>query len=127
MMIAGGFIWHIVRALRRSFGRIALLFLVTGLIAAIVVELVAIFESGGQFPSAPTHLIALVLGLAFAYACSATMLVVEIIRDLYLTVEEIERDFRDKFTASSKLVDDVVEGMGAGVMGSAVQRTFGRR
>ena len=127
MMIAGGFIWHIVRALRRSFGRIALLFLVTGLIAAIVVELVAIFESGGQFPSAPTHLIAIVLGFAFAYACSATMLVVEIIRDLYLTVEEIERDFRDKFTASSKLVDDVVEGMGAGVMGSAVQRTFGRR
>jgi hypothetical protein len=126
-MIAGGFIWHLFRALRRSFGRIALLFLVTGLIAAIVVELVAIFESGGQIPSAPTHLTALVLGFAVAYACSATMFVVEIIRDLYLTMEEIERDFREKFTAGSELVDDLVGGVGAGLTGNAVQRTFGRR
>ncbi len=126
-MIAGGFIWHLFRALRRSFGRIALLFLVTGLIAAIVVELVAIFESNGEFPSTPTHLTALVLGLAVAYACSATMFVFEIIRDLYLTMEEIERDVRDKFTASSGLVDDMVGGVGTGLMGNAVQRTFGRR
>ena len=127
MMIAGGFIWHLFRALRRSFGRIALLFLVTGLIAAIVVELVAIFESGGQFPSTPTHLTALVLGLAVAYACSATMMVVEIIRDLYLTMEEIERDVRNKFTASAGVVDGLVEGVGAGMMGNAIERTFGKR
>jgi len=126
-MIAGGFVWHLFRALRRSFGRIALLFLVAGLIAAIVVELVAIFEGNGDLPSAPTHLTALVLGLAVGYAVSATMFVVEIIRDLYLTMEEIERDVRDKFTASSGLVNDLVGGVDAGVMGNAVRRTFERR
>ncbi len=126
-MIAGGFIWHLFRALRRSFGRIALLFLVTGLIAAIVVELAAIFESNGHLPSLPTHLTALALGLAVGYAASATMFVVEVIRDLYLTMEEIERDVRDKFTASSGLVDDLVGGVGTGVMGKAVRRTFDRR
>ncbi len=125
-MIAGGFLFHLFRALRRSFGRLALMFLVTALIAAIVVELVSIYESGGQLPSQLTHLIALLLGLVVGYAVTATMLIVELIRDLILTVDEMEHDFVTKFETGSRLMDDLVDGGAAHLLDGAVHRVFER-
>jgi hypothetical protein len=125
-MIAGSFIWHLFRALRRSFARIALLFLVTALIAAVVVELASIFMSNGQLPSLPTHLTALALGLAVGYATSATAMVVEIIRDLYITMEDMEHDVVNEFRTASGIVDGLVQGVGGNVVGNVVERTFRR-
>jgi hypothetical protein len=105
-MIAGGFFWHLLRTLRRSFGRIFLLFFVTGLIAAIVVELAAIIVTGGQFPSPWTHITAAILFFVVGYGVSITMLTAEIIRDLVTTVEDMAKDVRNELTASGKVVTD---------------------
>lgn len=126
-MLAGGFIWHLLRTLRRSFGRVSLWFLVTGLIAAVMVELVAIFESGFQPPSGLTHLTALVLGVGVGYAAAATVFVFEVIRDLFETVEEVEQDVRKELSSGEALVDGLVEGVTGGLMGHMVERTFGQR
>src|SRR5690349_14809479 len=126
-MLAGGFMWHLFRALRRSLGRIMLWFLVTGLIAAVIVELVGIYESGGQLPTTLTHITAAVLGVAVGYAMSATMLIAEIIRDLFITIEDIEHDVRNEFAAGSRLVDDLIEGGSTHLLGGVVHRTFDRK
>lgn len=126
-MLAGGFMWHLFRALQRSLGRIVLWFLVTGLIAAVVVELVGIYESDGQLPTALTHITAAVLGVVVGYAVSATLLIAEIIRDLFLSVEEIGHDVRNEVVAGGKLVDDLIEGGSSQLLGGVVHRTFDRK
>lgn len=126
-MLAGGFIFHLLRALRRSFARIALWFLVTGLIAAVLVELAGIYASGGKLPTELTHIMALILGLVVGYGVSATMLVVEIIRDLFITVDEMEHDFFTKVEMGGQLLDGLVEGGGAHLIDGAVHRAFERR
>ncbi|HEX6819575.1 MAG TPA: hypothetical protein VF120_14460 [Ktedonobacterales bacterium] len=126
-MLAGGFIWHLFRALKHAFARIALMFVVTGLIAAVLVELAGIYETGGKLPSELTHIMAIVMGLVVGYGVSATVLVFEIIRDLFVTVDEMEHDFVTKFEAGSQLLDDLVDGGSAQLMGGAVHRVFDRR
>lgn len=126
-MLAGSFLWHLFRALRRSFTRVLLWFLVTGLIAAIVVELVSIYESGGQLPSELTHITAALMGIAVGYAVSATIFIGEIIRDLFSTVEDIEHEVRHEFATGAKLVDGLVEGGSSQLMSGAIRRTFERK
>lgn len=126
-MLAGSFLWHLFRALRRSFTRVMLWFLVTGLIAAVVVELIGIYESGGQFPSELTHITAALMGIVVGYAVSATMFIGEIIRDLFSTVDDIEKEVRHEFAAGTKLIDDLVEGGSSQLMGGAIRRTFERK
>src|SRR5262249_45414006 len=125
--IAGGFFWHMFRALRRSLGRVALWFFVTGLIAAVSVELIGIYESNGQLPSLPTHLAALALGIGVGYSASATLFVTEIIRDLFVTGEDFEKDIRNELSAGGRLVNDLVGGAGGGIAGSIFERNFERR
>jgi hypothetical protein len=137
-MLAGGFIWRLLRTLRRSFTRVALWFVVTGLIAAVVVELAAIFNgtifngtsdgaSGLQTPTGLTHLTALVLGLGVGYAASATIFIFEVIRDLFVTLEEIEQDAMKELRSGESLVDGLVEGVTGTALGGVVNRTLGRR
>lgn len=125
-MLAGGFLFHIYRAMKRSFGRLVLMFFVTGLIAAVLAELAGIYISGGQLPTRLTDLIALVLGLVVGYAVTATMLIVEIIRDLFETVEEMEHDFVSKLEGGSHLMEGLVEGGAATLLDGAVHRVFDR-
>ncbi len=126
-MLAGGFIWHLVRTLRRSFGRVGLWFLVTGLIAAVTVELVDIFETGFQAPTGLTHLIAVVIGIVVGYAASATVFIFEIIRDLVVTVEEIEHAAIKDLRSGEALVDGLVDGLTGNLISSAADRIPGRR
>lgn len=125
-MLAGGFLFHLYRAMKRSFGRLVLMFFVTGLIAAVLAELAGIYISGGQLPTRLTDLIALVLGLVVGYAVTATMLIVEIIRDLFETVDEMEHDFVSKLEGGSQLMDDLVTGGAATLLDGAVHRVFDR-
>lgn len=125
-MLAGGFVFHLLRALKRSLARITLWFVVTGLIAAVIVELAGIYESGGKLPTDMTHIIAVILGLVVGYGVGATMLVVEIIRDLFVTVDEMEHEFFTKVELGSQLIDGLVEGGGAHLMDGAIHRVFER-
>jgi hypothetical protein len=108
-MLAGGIVWHLLRTLRRAVGRLLLWFLVTGLIAAVLVELAAIMLSNGQLPGLLTNITALAVGLAVGYSVSFTLLIFEIIRDLFTTVEDIGRDIRNEFVAGGKLAGTIAQ------------------
>lgn len=125
-MLAGSFFWHLFRAMKRSFGRLVLMFIVTALIAAVLVELAGIYLSGGQLPTQYTHLIAVILGLTVGYAITATMLVVEIIHDLFMTVDEMEHDFVSKFESGAHLMEGLVDGGAATLFDGAAHRVFDR-
>jgi len=106
-MLTGGIIWHVFRALRRSLARVGLWFLVTGLIAAVVVEIVAIVATR-QFPSMLTNLMAGALGLAIGYSAAFTVLVGEIFRGLFVAVGDIEKDISGEIKAGERLVESFV-------------------
>lgn len=87
-----GLMRHVLSALRRALARMLMWFLIIGAIAAVVVELVSIFATGGQLPTLLTHLAALAFGLAVGYAAAMTVLVAEMFRDLTTAVSDLEHD-----------------------------------
>lgn len=89
-MITVGLMRHVLKALRHALARMLLWFLIVGAIAAVVVELVSIFATGGQLPTLLTHLAALAFGLAVGYAAAMTVLMAEMFHDLTTAVGDLE-------------------------------------
>ena len=107
MIVTTTIIGHLFRALRRSLSRVFLLFLITGLIAVVVTEIIDIVitgklrtscerrragaRSGGGPYSGPDD------------ACR------EVFRDLIASVEELGKDFAKELTSGPALVEKVIE------------------
>jgi uncharacterized membrane protein len=108
MIITTTIVGHLFKALRRSLSRVFLWFLVTGLIAAVVTEIIAIIITGG-LPNLYANGVALALGLAIGYAAGLMTLVWEVFHDLIETVEDLGRDFTKELTAGTGLVEKVIE------------------
>jgi hypothetical protein len=106
-MLAGGIIWHMFRALRRSLARVGIWFLVTGLIAAVVVEIVAIIYTH-ELPSMPTNVLAAALFLAVGYSTAFTVLVGEIFRDLFIAVGDLEKEVAGDIKTGEELVESFI-------------------
>ena len=109
-MVGTGILFHLWGALRRAFARICLWFGLTGLITAIVTELVGIFETR-QLPGLPTHITALALGLAVGYAAGMTVLAGEIITSLITIVRDIGRDLERGMEEGGKLGGALARGI----------------
>lgn len=108
-MLVGSVLFHLLRALKRSFVHIISWFAITGLIAAVVVEIAAIVGTHGSFPTLLTHLTALALGLAIGYAVAISMLVTEVFRDLIEAFETMTHDLTKELGMGSKLIGAAVQ------------------
>lgn len=108
MLIIFTIIGHLLRALRRSVSRVFLLFLVSGLIAVVVTEIVDIIITGA-LPNIYANGVALALGLAVGYTAALMTLLWEVFRDLIQTVEDLEKNFIRELTAGPALVEKVIE------------------
>jgi hypothetical protein len=108
MIVTTTIFGHLFRALRRSVSRVFLLFLITGLIAVVVTEIIAIVITG-KLPNLYANGVALALGLAVGYSAGLMTLVWEVFRDLISSVEEMGKDFAKDLTSGPALVGKVIE------------------
>ena len=108
MIVTTTIIGHLFRALRRSDSRVFLLFLISGLIAVVVSEIIDIVITGA-LPNLYANGVALALGLAVGYTTGLMTLVWEVFRDLIESVETLEKDFIKELTAGPALVEKVIE------------------
>ena len=108
MIITTTILGHLFHALRRSLSRVFLLFLISGLIAVIVAEIVDIVITGG-LPNIYANGVALALGLAVGYTVGLMTLVWEVFHDLIAGLEEMAKDFTRELTAGPALVEKVIE------------------
>lgn len=106
-MLFAGIAIHFISALKRAFARIVLWFALTGLIAAIIVELAGIIASGGRLPTGSTHLVAFALAVAVGYAAAMTVLVGEIVSSLFETVRGIGKEVEEGLHDARKIGDFV--------------------
>jgi len=105
---SGSVVSHVWSALLRAAGRIVLWFGIGFVVAAILVEVIALIFGGGHV-GALTHVAAAALGLAFGYAAGLTVLVGEVISFLVKSVQEIERSVQGDLTSGSRIVEGFVE------------------
>jgi predicted PurR-regulated permease PerM len=108
MIITTTIVGHLLRALRRSLSRVFLLFLISGLIAVIISEIVDIVITGA-LPNIYANGVALALGIGVGYIAGLMTLVWEVFRDLIRSFEELEKDFVKELTAGPALVEKVIE------------------
>lgn len=87
-----GLAGHIFQTLRTALRRLLAWFAVTGLIAAVVVELVSIIASGGSLPSLSTHLAAVALAIAVGYGVALTLFAIDVFHLLASIVASLEQD-----------------------------------
>ena len=88
-------IGHLLRALRRSVSRVFLLFLVSGLIAVVVTEIIDIIITGA-LPNIYANGVALALGLAVGYTAALMTLVWEVFRDLIRDCRGSGKEFHQR-------------------------------
>jgi len=116
---------HILHALRRAIWAMALTFLIVGLVAAIVTEVVAFFLTGSA-PTGPTHLAAAALAVAFGYAAAVTVAISEILFAIVKTIELLvqeseklaEEAFKEAEILARKPEGEAVR-LGRGAVGDA--------
>jgi hypothetical protein len=108
MIVTTTIFGHLFRALRRSLSRVFLLFLITGLIAVVVTEIIAIVITG-KLPNIEANGVALALGLSVGYTAGLMTLVWEVFRDMIASVEELGKDFAKELTSGPALVEKVIE------------------
>ena len=95
MIVTTTIIGHLFRALRRSLSRVFLLFLISGLIAVVVTEIIDIVITG-KLPNIYANGVALALGLAVGYTAALMTLVWEVFRDLILERRGAGKGFRQR-------------------------------
>jgi hypothetical protein len=110
-MVAAGIAFHLWRALKRAFARVALWFGLTGLIAAVITELAGIFSTGGQLPTLETHLVALALFLAVGWSAGMTVLAGEILRSLLTIIKDVGSDLAHGAEEGGKVGGALVQGI----------------
>ena len=94
---------HILGALQRTFRAVAVTGLVTMLVTAIAVQVVAFFLAGREFPpSGATNLATAALAIAFGYAAAITVAVEEILRAIIKTIELIVEESEKLAAAAVK-------------------------
>lgn len=105
-MQAVSILTHLLRALRRAFGRVVLWFVASLLVTAAVVEGVAYFAAGRHLPpTVLTNVAAVALAVVIAYAAALTVLIGEIVRFMVSTVQEGEHDLARDLTGGKQVVD----------------------
>lgn len=111
-MQAAGTLFHLLGALRRAIGRVFLWFFLTGIVAVIVVEIVAYVagpHANGFHPGVLTNITAVVIGLALAYSAALTVLVGEVIRFIIGSAEKAEKQVKSELSGSAKFLDAAVQ------------------
>ncbi len=106
---SGSLLSHFWRALWRALGHVLLWFAIGFVVAAIIVEAVALIFAGPSHIGLLTHLAAAALGIAFGYAAALTVLVREVIGFLLKSLQEIERSVQGDLTGGSRIVEGFVE------------------
>jgi glycerol-3-phosphate dehydrogenase len=102
---------HLFKALRRSLSRVFLLFLVSGLIAVVAAEIIAIVITGA-LPNIYATSVALALGVAVGYSAALMTLIWEVFRDMIATVEEMGKDFARDLTSGPALIEKAIDTVG---------------
>ena len=101
---------HVFRALRQAIGRVFVWFLLAFVVTALIVEVVAFVAAGHHYPPTTlTHVAAIAMGIAFGYAAGLTVLVVEVVRLLVKSVQDLERDVRGEAFSGAKVIETVIE------------------
>lgn len=111
-MQAAGTIFHLLGALRRAIGRVFLWFFLTGIVAAVVVEVVGFIadpQKTNYHPSVLTDVTAAVIGLSLAYSAALTVLVGEVIRFIVGSAQKAEKDVKADFSGGAKFLDAAVQ------------------
>jgi len=111
-MQAAGTLFHLLGALRRAIGRVILWFFLTGVLSAIVVEVVAYVadpQKSNYSPGALTDVTAAVIGISLAYSAALTVLVGEVIRFIVGSAQKAERDVKADFSGGAKILDAALQ------------------
>ncbi|HLZ22719.1 MAG TPA: hypothetical protein VKQ30_11410 [Ktedonobacterales bacterium] len=111
-MQAAGTIFHLLGALRRAIGRVFLWFFLTGIVAAIVVEVVAYVADptkSNYHPALLTNITAAVVGVALAYSAALTVLVSEVIRFIVGSAEKAEKEVKSDLSGGAKFLDSALQ------------------
>jgi hypothetical protein len=94
---------HILGALQRTFRAVFVTGLITVIVVAVAVQIVAYFLTGNQFPpSGATNLATAALAVAFGYAAAVTVAVEEILRAIIKAIELIVEESEKLAAAAVK-------------------------
>ena len=105
-------VFHLMGALRRAIGRVVLWFFVTGIVGALIVEVVGFAVTTnrtGYHPSVLTNVAAIAIGVILAYAAALTVLVGEVIRFVVGSAQKAEQQVKTDLSGGAKFIDAAVQ------------------